>query len=66
MSKTRESCLASILARGLMRVRQRAERTGHRIPPGNDQPQPTAADESSDDQTPKDHAATANEEGEQQ
>lgn len=66
MSKTRESCLAAILARGLIRVRQRAERTGHRNPLGNSEPQPTAADESSDDQTPKDHAATGNEEGEQQ
>lgn len=66
MEQARESSLAAILARGLMRVRQRAERTGHWNPPGNDQPQPTAADESSDDQTSKDHAASGNEEGEQQ
>jgi hypothetical protein len=66
MNKTRESCLASILARGLIRVRQRAERTGYRNPPGNSQPQPTAAGESPDGQTPVVRAATANEEGEQQ
>ncbi len=44
MDESRESCLAALLARGLARVRQRAERTGvWKAQPGN-QPQPDAAD----------------------
>jgi hypothetical protein len=44
MTESRESSLATLLARGLVRVRQRAERTGTwKAQPGN-QPQPDAAD----------------------
>jgi len=52
MNESRERSLASLLARGLSRVRQRAERTGlWRAQPGN-QPQSDAAnDRASDDTT---------------
>jgi hypothetical protein len=65
MDETRESCLAAILVRGLMRVRQRAELTGHPIPPSDDQPQPCAANASPADHQSVDHAAAVNDEGEQ-
>ncbi|MCO6455498.1 MAG: hypothetical protein J5I93_09395 [Pirellulaceae bacterium] len=66
MDETRESCLAAILARGLIRVRQRAERTGTWTLQGDDQPQPTAADASTGDHPPADQLATGSEQGEQQ
>lgn len=44
MDESRESCLAALLARGMARVRQRAERAGlWKAQPGNN-PQPDAAD----------------------
>lgn len=44
MDESRESCLAVLLARGLARVRQRAERTGlWEAQPGN-QPQSVTPD----------------------
>ncbi len=60
MDESRESCLAAILARGLIRVRQCAERAGTWKPQGNDQPQPTAADHRLED-----HPAADREKGEQ-
>ncbi len=66
MDETRESCLAAILARGLFRVRQRAERTGTWKLQGDDEPQPTAADATNGDYPPANPPATANEQGEQQ
>jgi hypothetical protein len=48
MDETRESCLAAILARGLMRVRQRAERLGQKQLQG-DEPEPTAPDQDADE-----------------
>jgi len=65
MNETRESCLAAILVRGLMRVRQRAELTGHPIPPGVDQPRPSAASASPADHQSVNHAAAVANEGEQ-
>lgn len=60
MNEKRESCLAAILARGLHRVRQCAERTGTKTPP--DAPsQPTEAD-----QPPMDDSAEVQDQGEQQ
>lgn len=50
MDETRDRCLAAILARGLIRVRQRAERAGTWKPQDNDQPQTPAADARTDDQ----------------
>ncbi len=44
MDESRESCLAALLARGLARVRQRAERTGLGKTQSDNQPQPDAAD----------------------
>lgn len=64
MDETRESCLAAILARGLMRVRQRAERTGQPYSQG-DEPQPTAPDQDADDYSSADHSAAGNPRGEQ-
>lgn len=66
MDETRESCLAAILARGLMRVRQSAERAGRRKAAGDNQPQPSAADASPDDHVSSDQLAVDNEQGEQQ
>lgn len=66
MDETRESCLAAILARGLKRVRQSAERAGRRKASGDDQPQPSAADGSLDDDASSDQSAVDNEQGEQQ
>jgi len=66
MDEARESCLAAILARGLIRVRQSAERAGRRKASGDDQPQPPAADASPDDHTSSEHSAADNEQGEQQ
>jgi len=66
MDETRESCLAAILARGLMRVRQSAERAGRRKASGDNQPQPSADDASPDDHASTDHSAADNEQGEQQ
>ena len=60
MNETRESCLAAILARGLIRVRRRAERAGTWKPQDGNQPQPTAADHRWED-----HPAADNEQGEQ-
>lgn len=42
MDETPESCLAAILARGLIRVRRRAERAGRDGRQADEQPQPTA------------------------
>ena len=42
MAETRESCLAAILARGLIRVRRRAERAGLDGRQADEQSQPTA------------------------
>ena len=62
MSESRESSLAAILARGLIRVRQRVERTGDR---------PTSSDDAecaparSDDASPStNNAVDTSEEGE--
>ena len=60
MDESRESCLAAILARGLTRVRQRAERAGTWKSQDDNQPQPTAADHRLEDQQ-----AADNEQGEQ-
>lgn len=65
MDETRECCLAVILARGLIRVRQRAERTGTWKLQGDDEPQPTAADTLVGD-PPANQTAAASEQGEQQ
>ena len=52
MDESRESCLAALLARGLVRVRQRAERTGLGKAQSGNQPQPDAADgRAADDNT---------------
>jgi len=64
MNETRESRLAAILVRGLVRVRHTAQRTGHGKPPG-DAPRTTADDASQGDRTPTDDVA-ANNPGEQQ
>lgn len=64
MGETRESRLAAILVRGLVRVRHTAERTGHKKPPG-DAPSTTADNASQGDCTPADDVA-ANNPGEQQ
>ena len=61
MDETRESCLAAILARGLIRVRQRAERAGTWKSQDGNQPQPTAAGEHES----VDQQAADNEQGEQ-
>lgn len=61
MNEKRESCLAAILARGLMRVRQTAQRTGNRRTPGGQSPKPTTSD-----QPPMDVPATVKDQGEQQ
>jgi hypothetical protein len=66
MDETRECCLAAILARGLIRVRQRAERTGTWKLQGDDEPQPTAADVFAGDHPPANEPAAASEQGEQQ
>ena len=66
MDETRESCLAEILARGLIRVRRRAERAGTWKSRGDDQPRPTAADASANHHQSVDDQAAANEQGEQQ
>ena len=42
MSESRESSLAAILARGLMRVRRRAECSGNRQTPDGDSQNPPA------------------------
>jgi len=64
MNETRESRLAAILVRGLVRVRHTAQRTGHGEPPG-DAPPTTADDASQGDRTPRDDVV-ANNPGEQQ
>ena len=61
MNEKRESCLAAILARGLMRVRQTAQRTGTHKAPGGESPKPTASE-----QPPMDDSATVKDQGEQQ
>jgi hypothetical protein len=66
MEKSRDSRLAAILARGLMRARQCAERAGRRKPSGDDQPQPSATNESTNDHESTGHLAADNEQGEQQ
>jgi hypothetical protein len=43
MDETHDRQLAAILARGLMRARQQAERTHLELDRGMDAPQPTAA-----------------------
>jgi hypothetical protein len=63
MDETRESCLAAILARGLMRVRQRAERLGQKQLQG-DEPEPTAPDQDADDYSSADRSAAGNPQGE--
>lgn len=63
MDETRESCLAALLARGLFRVRQRAERAGTWKSQGNDEPQPLAAD--ADDQRSDEPNAVTRDEGDQ-
>jgi hypothetical protein len=64
MDESRERSLASLLARGLSRVRQRAERTGlWKAQPGN-QPLPDVAD----GRTADDHSAPSkadNQQGDQ-
>ncbi len=65
MDETRESCLAAILARGLIRVRHRAERAGTWKQDDNE-PQPSAADTSNDDHQSADQQTAAKEQGEQQ
>ena len=60
MNEKRESCLAAILARGLMRVRQTAQRTGARKSSGGESPKPTASD-----QPPMDDSETVKDQGEQ-
>ncbi|MCR4411668.1 MAG: hypothetical protein NUV77_04485 [Thermoguttaceae bacterium] len=64
MDETRESRLAAILVRGLVRVRHTAQRTGHGKPPG-DTPPTTADDASKGDPAPT-HDVAANHSGEQQ
>jgi len=64
MDETRENRLAAILARGLIRVRQRAARTGQWRMPGNDS-QPTVSDASAGDQPAADHSVAGREQGEQ-
>ena len=66
MDETRESCLAAILARGLIGVRQRAERAGTWKSQDDDQPQPTVADVSANDHRSADQQAAGREQGEQQ
>ncbi len=51
MDESRESSLAALLARGLARVRQRAERTGLWKAQPESQPQPDAADGRAADDT---------------
>ena len=65
MDETRESCLAEILARGLFRVRRRAEPAGTWKSQDDDQPQPTAGYASSDDHQSADQQAADREQGEQ-
>jgi len=64
MNKTRESCLAAILARGLVRVQQRAQRTGTWKSQGDDEPQLSAAEASAGDHPSVDAQAAAHEQGE--
>ena len=66
MDEPRESCLAAILARGLIRVRQRAERAGTWKLQGDDEPQPSAADASTDNQPSIDEEAAGQQQGEQE
>lgn len=63
MNESRESSLASLLARGLSRVRQRAERTGlWKERTGN--PQTNEADRQEGD-TPAEISITPNHQGDQ-
>lgn len=57
MDETRENRLAVILARGLIRVRQRAARAGQWKMSGDDT-QPTVSDESAGDQSAADRSVT--------
>jgi hypothetical protein len=66
MDETREGCLATILARGLIRVRQRAERAGDRKWQDDNEPQPSAADAPALDHKSADQQAATREQGEQQ
>lgn len=63
MDETRESRLAAILVRGLVRVRHAAERTGQGKPPG-DKSSTTAAEVSEGEPSPADDGA-ASKQGEQ-
>jgi hypothetical protein len=66
MDETRESCLAELLVRGLIRVRRRAERTGTWKLQGENQPQPTAVELSPGANHSVDQLASANQRGDQQ
>ena len=66
MDETREGCLATILARGLFRVRQRTERAGEWKWQDDNQPQPSAADTPALDHKSVDQQAATREQGEQQ
>jgi hypothetical protein len=63
MDESRDICLAAILARGLIRVRRRAERAGTWKKP-DDQTQPTVDDVTTGDDKPAEDAA-GNNSGEQ-
>lgn len=63
MDESRDICLAAILARGLIRVRRRAERAGTLKKP-DDQTQPTVDDETAGNDRPAGDA-TGNNPGEQ-
>ncbi len=65
MDETHDSRLAAILARGLIRVRQRAERAGAEMARGDDESQPTAAELPGDDHRSPDAPAAGSEQGEQ-
>ena len=65
MDETREGCLAAILARGLVRVRHAAERTGRWKTQANDEPQPTAAEVPGAQDAPTEPPAAGNQPGEQ-
>jgi len=58
MNETRENRLAVILARGMIRVRQRAARAGHWKMPG-DETQPAVTDAPAGDQPAADQSVTA-------
>ena len=61
MNEKRESRLAAILAHGLMRVRQTAQRTGARKTPCDKSLEPAASD-----QPPVDDPETVKDQGERQ